>query len=263
MAGIDVVIPAGGELDADFSRVVGTKSKALIKINEKTVLRRTVEELKGSPNVGRVVVVGTQETLDHPDCALADAKVLATGKSGPENIALGLKELAEMNFPPDRVLIVTCDLPFLSSAAIDGFLQLCEEGVDFYVPLVSREDWDSKLPGTDATFVKLHDGEWTTGCVYLATVKGIHVAMPHLEEVFQNRKSKLKMAGQLGTKFVWDYLLRKLTVSDIERKIMDLLNVRGAAVPGSPPELAFDLDYVEDYHYAVSLAKTREAVEEQ
>ena len=39
MAGFDVVIPAGGEIDPGFAKVVGTKSKALIKFNDKTVLR--------------------------------------------------------------------------------------------------------------------------------------------------------------------------------------------------------------------------------
>jgi hypothetical protein len=81
-----------------------------------------------------------------------------------------------------------------------------------------------------------------------------------LEEVFKNRKSKFKMAKVLGAKFVWDYLAKKLTVYEIERKVMDLLGVKGAAIPGSPAELAMDVDYTEDYQYVVSLMKARDTV---
>jgi len=65
------------------------------------------------------------------------------------------------------------------------------------------------------------------------------------------------MAMLLGPKFVWDYLNKKLTVTDIEKKITQMVKINGTAVPGSPPELAFDIDYLEDYHYALGIFKAR------
>ena len=103
----------------------------------------------------------------------------------------------------------------------------------------------------------LIDGTWTTGCAYLATPKGMFAAMEHIERVFQNRKSKLGMARILGLKFVYGYLTQKLTVSDVEAKVKDVLKCSAVAIPGSPPELAFDIDYPEDYHYALQTIKLR------
>lgn len=260
--GYDVIIPAGGVLDSDFAAVTGVKSKALIKFADKTILLRTLEALRGCPKVDRIVVVGTPEVLEHEDCALAHGKVAAIGTS-PANIGAGLRYLAQLEYDPTHVVIVTADLPFLDPDVISKFLDLCDPNKDFNVPLISREDFEERFPGAEATFVRLHDGFWTTGCMYLATVKGISVAMPHLEQVFKNRKSKIKMAMMLGPKFVWDYVQKKLTVYEIERKVMDLLGVRGAAIPGSPAELAMDVDYTEDYQYIVSLLKSREATETQ
>lgn len=256
MPGIDVVIPAGGQTKEDFERVTGVRRKPLVKFNDKTVIRSTIEALKGSPRVGRIVIVGADEVIDHPDCVLADARLPDKG-SGPRNIMSGIEQLQQMPSPPDRVLIVTSDLPFLTPNSVERFLDLCETNVDFNVPLIERPDYEEAYPGAEATFVKLLDGEWTTGCMYEVSVKGFRTALPHIEEVFMRRKSKLKIAWMLGPKFVWDYAFKKLTVPDIEAKITDLLKVQGRAVPGSPPELAYDIDYVDDYKYAVAFkAKT-------
>lgn len=255
MSELDVVIPAGGELDPDFARVVGTKSKALITIEGLTVLHRTIEALRGSSRIRRIVVVGSQEVLNHSDVKLADASFLAVGSS-PQNINLGVSELLKLDFPPEKVVIVTADLPFLTSKTVDTFLDSCPPESDFCLPLVSKEDFDEKFPNTSATFVKLAQGELTAGCMYLTSVRGLKVATPHLEELFKKRKSKVGMAMILGPSFVWDLMVRKLTVPVIEAKVQELLNVRGKAIPDSPAELALDIDYVEDYHYVVSQFKS-------
>lgn len=254
MAGVDVVIPAGGTIDEAFSRVVGVKSKTLIKFGDKTILRTTIEALRGAPEVGRIVVVGTPEVVAHEDAKLADA-VLPEAGSSPKNIWAATQHLQGLNFPPDRVLIVTSDMPYLQSSSISRFFGLCDHSVDFNVSLVAKDDYEEEFPGATATFVRLLDGHWTTGGVFLITTRGLKVALDHIESVFARRKSKLGMARLLGLKFVWDYANKKLTVSDVERKVMGILNVRGRAVPGSPAELAYDIDYIDDYQYVVSSRK--------
>lgn len=260
MAKLDVIIPAGGVITEEFARVVGTDSKALVKFNEVSVLKRTIETLRSSSVIGRIIVVGSPTVLASDDVQLADHALPAVGGS-PANIKVGLEHLAGLDLPPHQVLIVTADLPFLTVEAIHGFLQLCEGEMDLYVPLVARKDWEEIYPGTDAMFVTLLDGEWTTGCVYMMTVRGFKIGYPYFEKVFEKRKSKLGMAALLGWKFVWDYKMKKLTVTDIEKKITSLLKINGTAVPGSPPELAFDIDYLEDYHYALSTFKARAIAE--
>jgi GTP:adenosylcobinamide-phosphate guanylyltransferase len=256
VAKLDVVIPAGGVIEEEFARVVGTDSKALIKFNEQSVLKRTIDTLKSSPVIGRILVVGSPTVMKSEDVELADHAIPAVGSS-PANIKAGLEYYAGLDLPPHQVLIVTADLPFLSLDAIHDFLKLCDGDMDLYIPLVAQKDWDEAYPGTDAMFVTLLDGSWTTGCMYMMTVRGFKIGYPYFERVFEKRKSKLGMAALLGWKFVWDYKMKKLTVTDIEKKIVSLLKINGVAVPGSPPELAYDIDYLEDYHYALSTYKAR------
>jgi molybdopterin-guanine dinucleotide biosynthesis protein A len=252
---VDVIIPAGGKINPSFARVAGTDNKALIKLDGKTVLEGTVDCLRELSGVRKVVVIGSEDVKK----AVGDRvdEVLPEQKTGPQNIFSGLRWLTNSYDPAPHVMIVTSDLPFISAQVIESFLDLCPKDKDFCVPLISKDSFADTFPGTDATFVTLRDGTWTTGCAYLATARGLFTAIEHIERVFKNRKSKFGMARILGPKFVYGYLTHKITVTDVENKVKEILKCSGVAVPGAPPELAFDIDYIEDYHYALQTLKLK------
>lgn len=250
----DAILPAGGTIPDDFAAKVGTNKKPLIKINGRTVLEATIASLRESGLVNRIVVIGSQEVLDHPSSQLADLRLLEAA-TGPDNIYKGLDALLTGEAPPDRILIVTTDLPFLTPGLIKTFVENCPPSRDFCVPLVAQGDFSKRFPGTPATFVTLKDDTYTTGCIYLANVKPLRAARPHINNVFEQRKSKMGMAKLLGLGFVFKYLTKQMTVDDVERKIVSLLGCSGAAIRHSAPEFAFDIDYLEDYEYAVANAE--------
>jgi len=178
-------------------------------------------------------------------------QTLAAGGSGPENILKGLRFLAEQPNPPQKVLIVTTDLPFLSAKVVNDFLDLCPADRDICVPLVTKAQYQSRFPNSTSSFVPLADNVWTVGCGYVMDVQAFQQAMPHIERVFENRKSKLGMAKLLGPAFLIKFLTKKLTVPDIEGKIQSMLGCSGCAVLNSPPELSYDIDALDDYEYAL------------
>jgi GTP:adenosylcobinamide-phosphate guanylyltransferase len=246
----DAILPAGGKIPPDFAAKVGTEYKALIEIDGKTVLGRTIDALRESGLVKSIILIGPDEVRNHPDAASATYK-LQPGETGPDNIYLGLNQLLAEPEPPQKVLVVTTDLPFLTPELIKNFIDMCPSDRDICVPLVNGTAFRKRFPGTEATFVKLKDDEWTTGCAYVMDVQALKKAKPHIDRVFANRKSKLGMARMLGPAFVLKWLTKRLTLVDVEAKIMSILGCSGAAVTGSAPELAFDIDYAEDYEYAV------------
>lgn len=252
---VDVIVPAGGKLPTSLSRLIGTERKPLIKFNDKTILETTMDALKGSPFVRRIVLVGPEDVLEQDAARRADER-MPEGATGPENIYRGLDWLMRQPDPPQYVMIVTADLPFITSDTLKAFVEMCPDGKDFCVPLVSEDNFQELYPSATATFVALQDGTWTTGCAYLATAEGLKKAIHHIEAVFQRRKSKIGMARLLGFRFVWDLVFRKLNVTDVEGKVKELLQCDGVAVPGAPPELAFDIDDKEDYYYAISYIRS-------
>jgi GTP:adenosylcobinamide-phosphate guanylyltransferase len=249
MEQVDAILPAGGKLTPDFAEKVGTHSKALIQFDGETILGCTLRALQESGRVRRTVVIGSAEVLGHPDAQLATHR-LPEAQTGPDNIFLGISAIESEPNPPKKVLIVTTDLPFLTGGVINNFLDQVPEGVDIAAPLVHKEEFLGRFPGGPSMFVRLRDGHVTLGCAYIADIQALRKAKPHIDKVFENRKSKMGMARLLGLGFVFKYLTNGLSVGDIEKKIESLLKIKGTAISGAPPELAFDIDYHEDFAYA-------------
>lgn len=254
MRKLDVIVPCGGTIDESFARVVNTNNKALVKFDGVSVIDTTLAALKRSKYVNRIVMIGSAGVGESEAAKKADEFILE-GKTGPENIFRGLDWLLKTPTPPTEVMIVTGDLPFLTAEALDRFIEQCPPRKDMCIPLISKEEFQNLYPQAEATFVGLKDGTWTTGCAYVATASGLQTAVHHINLVFQNRKSKLGMARLLGLGFVIKYLTKTLTVQDVESKVKQLLSIEGVAVRGVPPELAYDIDDLDDYHYALSNLK--------
>jgi GTP:adenosylcobinamide-phosphate guanylyltransferase len=253
----DAILPAGGRLDTATALVAGTDIKALVRLGSDTILNETIEALRRSGRVRKIVVIGPPEVLAAAKAAGADAG-LEEGATGPDNIFRGVDHLADQTDAIDGMLVVTTDLPFLTSEIVCRYLDLCPPDKQFCVPLISKTAFQNHYPGATATFVGFRDGEWTAGCMYAASVSALRRARPHIERVFEQRKSKLGMARLLGFGFVVGYLFKTLSIEDVQAKIRSLLDCDGAAVPESPPELAYDIDDFEDYEYAVRHIALRE-----
>lgn len=246
-------------LPPDFARVVGTSSKALISFDGRTILKTTLGVLRECERLGRIVVIGPTEIQNSVSANEADI-VLPSLNTGPENIYKGLYWLNKTPTPPEHILVLTADLPFLTKQVLETFLDKCPMDKDICLPLVSRDDFNETFPNTDATFVGLKDGTYTIGCAFLFRVAALQKARPQIEAVFEKRKSKLGMALLLGLPFVWKYLTRTLSVADIEKKVKSMIGCDGVAIYDCPAELAFDIDYLEDYHYATALIQSRKRV---
>ena len=252
-AGVDVVLPAGGRIRSDFAADVGTEVKALIRLGGRTVLERTIEALRGTGRVGRVVVVGPDAVREAAAAGRADV-VLPEGRSGPENLFRGLGWLREADGAGDparrRVLLVPTDLPFLTPEAIAGFLDGCPEDADIVLPVIERAAFEARFPGSANTYVALRDGAWTLGCAFLVDPEALERNRLSLDRAFEARKSQWAMARLLGPRFVVRFLLKRLVVTDIERRCEEILHCRAAALRGCSADLAFDIDAHTDYRYA-------------
>lgn len=249
MARFDLILPAGGRIDGEFARQVGTEWKALIEFEGRTILERQIDAFRASGVVDRIAVIGPEELLASSAAQLADLRV-QPGETGPDNIYRGLDALHDSD--AERVLVATTDLPFLSPSLITDFVERCPADRDICVPLISQSSYAERFPGSTATFVRIKDGIWTLGCMYQFHVQSMRRIKPAMDRVFENRKSKLGMARILGPGFVMKYLMKSLTVPELESKVGSILGCTAYAMPDSAPELAFDIDAADDYEYAMT-----------
>ena len=252
---VDVVLPAGGKITGEFARAAGQEIKALIPLQNSTLLRHSIEVLRETGRVGKIVVIG-------PDAARAEAEnadaALPEGDSGPENFFRGLDWLernseaspATKGEKENRVLIVATDLPFLTADSILKFLDACPPDADVSVPVMSQAAMEARFPGLPGAYVPLIEGPVTTGCAFLVSPQALRRNRAHIEAIFAARKNQMAMARLLGLGFILRYALRRLSIRDIETQCRRILDCSGAAILDSAPELAFDMDTPEEYEYA-------------
>jgi hypothetical protein len=72
-----------------------------------------------------------------------------------------------------------------------------------------------------------------------------------IERVFASRKSPFKLASILGWSFVFRLLTFSADPDSCARRGSAVIGCECRAVSDSPPELAYDLDDLADYDYAV------------
>ena len=252
MVQVDAILPAGGRITGAFAREAGAEIKALISLGGRTILERTIDALHATGRVERIVVIGPDTTATRSAASAADTMLLEAGPSSPANILRGLEWLRQVRGGslPDRVLVVTTDLPFLTAQAITAFLDACPAELDMCVALLRRQEYEARFPDLKIRYVRLRDGEWTIGCAFLVNPSAIIQHRDRIEQAFAARKSQLAMIRMLGVGFILRFLARRLSIADIEQRVLAILGCTGGAVFGCPPELAFDIDLPKEYRYA-------------
>ncbi len=153
--------------------------------------------------------------------------------------------------PAEKVLICSSDIPFITGRIVDGLLDLCaQREADLYYPVVERSQADRRFPGVRRTYVRLREGTFTGGNMFLVNP----AIAPRVERIIRrfldHRKNPLKMAGILGWRFVIRLLLRRLSLKELEEHVSQLLQIRGAVVICPYPEVGIDVDKPSDLQIA-------------
>jgi|YNPBryantNP2012_1023418.scaffolds.fasta_scaffold35160_2 molybdopterin-guanine dinucleotide biosynthesis protein A len=249
---IDTVLFAAGRASSSLVTKTGVEIKALIELNDKTLLEHGIDALRGSCRTGKIFLVGPEAVLGHPAAESCDVALPASdGNSIHDSIVIALDSLTGSGqFLAEHTLIITADLPFVSAEAVNAFLDGCSEDSEICVPVVTKRGFEARFPGAPAGFVRLKDGEVTLGCAFLLKSDLLSRRKRELEHVFEATKSQAGIARLLGPGVVFKYLTGRLTLEDIEDQCGKILDCNGQCVRGAPPELAFDVDTEADFDYA-------------
>lgn len=150
-----------------------------------------------------------------------------------------------------RTLVVTSDIPLLTSAMVDDFLARCGDGeLDVYFPVVRREVAEARFPGVRRTYVRLRDGAYTGGNLFLVRpevlVGSADGGDDLLARMVRWRKAPWRMAVALGPALVWGAVVGRWDLARVEREAARRLGVRGRAVVTEHAEVGVDVDKPSD-----------------
>jgi GTP:adenosylcobinamide-phosphate guanylyltransferase len=238
----DAIILAGGENSKEMCQHTPQSYEALIDIVGKPMVTFVADALARSRQVDRIFVLGPVAELANCDFP-PGTQLVPNGPTIIETIRLGMRTLGH-----DRlVLVATADIPLLTAEAVNDFLAQCEKvEADLYYPIVPKEVNELSFPGNKRTYVRLREGVFTGGNLFLVKPGIVEQCAVVAEKFIAERKHPLVLCRMLGWSFVIRFLLGVLCLADVQQRVAELLGVRGAVVKSPFPELGIDVDKPSD-----------------
>ena len=152
----------------------------------------------------------------------------------------------------DPILIVTSDVPFLTTRSVEDFLDRCDPVADFCYPVVRAEACEGQFPGVRRTTLRTRDGEFTGGNIALVRRGFIESSMARVEAAYEARKSPVRLASILGWGLLARILFAKMapgtvTLGGLEKSVGRFLQASVRAVPTDFAEIGTDVDSFPQY----------------
>lgn len=243
------IVLAGGPPDELTAHTPGAPNKAFVEIAGKTLLQRTLEPLRASASIDRIIVVAPKTALGHPALTLAD-EVRPDGKRISESLASGMRDL-----PPDEdVLIATSDLPVLSARSVDDFVaRVLQKDADIVYGCLEKSVHVRAYPDVPHTWVKLKDGTFCGGGLMAMKPRVFPSLSKFIEQLGHARKNPLKLASLFGWDILLRFALRQVAIPDAEERASRILGSRARAVVSPYAETAVNVDRVSDIPLAERL----------
>lgn len=238
----DAIILAGGQNSERFRQFSPQRYEAMIDIAGKPMVTFVAEALAASGYVDRIFILGPVAELE--TCQLPERVIpLEGGSTILQTIQIGIKALGHQR----KTLIATGDIPLLTHSAVNDFITRCAElEADLYYPIIGKQVNNTRYPGAKRTYVRLKEGTFTGGNIFLVNPAILPNCMAIAEKIIENRKHPFKLAQMLGWSFVMQFLLGTLSLYRIQQRVSELLEINGAVVFSDYPELGLDVDKPSD-----------------
>lgn len=238
----DAIVLAGGINSEQLRQYSRAEYEALIEIGGRPMVSFVVDALLNAAEVRHVVVVGPRAELSR---YFDDerVKLVENGNGIMENVLLGLENMQ----PTEKVIIATGDIPMLTPEAVRDFLDRCVRiDADFYYPIVAKEENERNYPGMRRTYVRLREGVFTGGNIFLVNPRVVKQCVEAAKGIIVYRKQPIQLCRILGFKFILQYFLGTLTLSEVAQRVSEILNLRGAVIVSAFPEVGIDVDKPSD-----------------
>lgn len=246
--GLNVIVTAGGSPVPSDPLYALTRGgiKAMLPIAGKPMIQWVLDALGASDHVESVTVVGLSPMTD-----LTCAKPLTLL---PENTHLlaGLQDAANTlraNHPEARyALILTCDIPAVTPAAIDWMAtQVQADDADFYYTFIDRANMEARFPQTRRAWSQLKDRQVCSAELTGVRLDRIDSGHPFLEKLLLSHRSPLRQVSLIGYDTMFLLLVRQLTLPEAEKSINQRFKMNARALLCPFAEAGMDLTHPQHF----------------
>jgi molybdopterin-guanine dinucleotide biosynthesis protein A len=246
----DAVVLAGGESSGELRKIAPYDNEALIIIGKYPMIYYIYHALRQSALVDRIVVSGPVDSLR----SLLPRDDRLYFVPGGENAVASFTQAADFLKEQgigENLLILPADIPFITAEAIDDFIGRSQETeAEFYYSITRREVNEEKFPGVKRTYVKLQDGVFTGGNLFILRSQAIDRVLDLACQLVQRRKNPIAMGKLFGLGLVFKYLFGRLSIAMVEKRFQEMMGIRGRAIISPYAEVGVDVDKPSDLELA-------------
>lgn len=238
------------------------KSKALLPFLGKRLIDWQLDELRHSPYVDKIYLVGLSPQDASFDFPVAYAPV-AVDANFADKLNLALDYLEKEDGEQDLVVISSCDAPGIRQAEIDAFLAALPDlkGVEFVLSLVPNEVVEAVFPSSGRVIARFSDGEVFPGELMALSPRAIRMGQQIISDFSQRRRKINRTRRRISLGPMVSYLAKRprtwgllakyglglATLADAERGFSAAFEcqTRGVIIPEAG--FGMDMDLPEDY----------------
>ena len=244
MSKVTAIVLAGSRPGGDpLAKAHGAQLKALITVGGKPMVRRPVDALLESDEIGQIRVLSQRPELLKP--VLPRSKRVSIEQSG-DTIAATLEAYCfdpKVEWP---LLVTTADHALLTSEMIEDFLSLARRG-DIAVGVVEKRNLMYRLPQSERTWVKFRGGAYSGANLFLLASPRVLPALELWRSAEQGRKKPWRLLSVLGPLNLLGALLRLRTIDQTLGTVGRKLGLNAIAVELADPLAAVDVDKPADH----------------
>jgi hypothetical protein len=244
------------------------KTKALLPFLGKRLIDWQLEELKKSPYVGDIYLIGLGENdaeFDYPVYYVPGETISDFG----DKLTWGLDYLEELGKQPDVVIVSSCDAPGIRVSEINDFFEAIEEsaGLDVYISLVPEAVGEAAFPKSGRVIAHFKDYAVFPGELFALSPQAIKMQKKVIGDLGLQRRKINRHKKKIGLgpmltylakrpviwPLIFRFILGEATLAEGERGLSKAFgcDVKGVIIPeagfGMDMDLPDDYDRLEDY----------------
>jgi CTP:molybdopterin cytidylyltransferase MocA len=241
---IQAAVLAAGLCEGGFAESSGVRHKCMVEVAGRPMLAWVLDALRGTRTIHRFAVVGPPGPLRESGARDDEILPLDDGR-----FADSVHAAVEVLEAEERALILAGDMPLLTAAALERYIETCIAlPADLCFPVIRFEDLHTRFPDARKTWYRLRDGTFTKGNAIIARPAFLRQREARVQRLFEHRKQR-QWTGLIGPAFAERLARRALTLRDMQQGLSWYLRGRLRAVPADP-EIIIDVDEPEDVEHA-------------
>lgn len=238
---MNAIILAGGfpTIEDPLFVAANGQSKALIDIAGKPMAQWVVDAIDGADRVDRIIIVGLPADVNLRSSKPIDYLPESGGMLA--NLTAGVEHLQSIDPSIQQVLLLSCDIPTITSEMVDWRVQGTDPDSDLEYSVIEKETMNARFPTASRSYVRLRDVEVCGGDMNVIHVRLVKDTS-FWEQMVAARKNPFRQAALLGFDLLFLMLTRRITIDDAVKRVSNRLGLKGRAVISPYAEIGMDVD---------------------